>query len=146
MKKHPLSLLREELAVADATTRLWKKLTMAAVVFALLCLGIAVAVVAVGGAYARELSAYRLRCIDHDSAEIILGVTTTLVNVNDACFELHERNIANLEQNFPAAFGTPEGKRLRYMYEVADVKGKDVPLLPTGKAVGGGVLQGDEQE
>jgi hypothetical protein len=143
MKEHPLSLLREELAVADAKLGYWRRITMATIAFSVLCLSTAVAAVSIGGAYAQELRAYRQRCINHDSANIIADLSLTLVKVNDACFELHERNVKNLEESFPDAFHTEEGMRLRYMYEVADVRKEEMPILPAGKG-GGGVLPGEE--
>ena len=145
MKEHPLSLLREELAVADATVRFWKKITMVAVASAMLCLSIAVVTGTLGAAYAQELRAYRQRCIDHDSASIVAGLSETLVKVNDSCFALHIKNIRTLEENFPGVFDTSEGRRLRYMYEVSDERREDVSIVPTSQAIGG-VLQGEEQE
>lgn len=143
MQVHPVTEIREELAAAYAAARFWKKLTFATFVFAVLCVFTTTTVVAFGGAYAQELRAYRQRCVDYESAGRVIAMSSTLVAINDQCFAMHARHARILEENFPSVFNTPEGKRLRYMYEVADARRKDVPVVQTDQAIGG-VLPSEE--
>ena len=113
----------------------WRRVGLACVAVALVCVTVTSVVLAIGSSQASELLVYEKRCMTPEAAEVLIETISSVTSTNSTCLALHQKDREFMQAMFAKSDAIYKAAdKAGFMYAIGDNTYEDVPELPDSKA------------